>query len=189
MATKKKPIKDKVKAKAKAVKEKLKGKCNGACKCGVILFALCLVGCQTPEQASRSTRAEYGDIEPDVRVEVNGTNTVSVAVHITIGDGALASADSAGSTESQTQTPTFDIKPDLDVHYNDAVGKGGDFATSLMGALTPAAKALLQKAIAEKQTGTLTLEKTDGGTVQVQCENGVCSPCEGGACSPPASAR
>lgn len=189
MATKRKPIKDKVKAKSKAVKEKLKGKCNGACKCGVILFALCLVGCQTPEQASRSTRAEYGDIEPDVRVEVNGTNTVSVAVHITIGDGALASADSAGSTESQTQTPTFDIRPQTDLRYNDPVGTGGNAAKGLLETLTAESAATLREYIAQKKSGVVTVTAKDGTTQQVECKDGVCSPCEGGACSPPASAR
>ena len=189
MATKKKSIKEKVKAKAKAVKAKVKGKCKGG-KCAAIAFLLlsaCIVGCQTPEQASRSTKAEVGDVEPSVKIEFGkgcASNSVSVVIHNTFGDGAIASADSSGSTESQTQTPTFDIKPDLDVHYNDAVGKGGDAMSGIINLLTPAAKALLQKAIAEKQTGTLTLEKTDGGTVQVECKDGVCSPCEGGACSP-----
>ena len=161
--------------------------------------ALILAGCSTSDSAqpakSQVQNNTFDDciiiVASKVRLPTAGTNKVIAAdggelptLEMFTNTQALESSGTETYSPTATQTPTTDVKPDLDVHYNDAVGKGGDFATSIMGALTPAAKALLQKAIAEKQTGTLTLEKTDGGTVQVECKDGVCSPCEGGACSP-----
>lgn len=110
--------KDKLKAKLDAAKKKIARKVKGAC---VIAFALILVGCQQTPQASRATSAQYGDWEPNIKIVVDEracNNHISVPISITVGDGALASADSSGSTEAQTASPTQDIKPDLDVNYN-----------------------------------------------------------------------
>lgn len=186
----KKPIKEKVKAKAKAVKEKLKG---GKAKKAVSLAFLCafcaLAGCMTPNQASRGTSNENGDFEPSVDVTVNGSsNTVSVVIRGTYGDGAIASADSSGSTESQTQTPTFDISPKTDLHYNDAIKNATDASKGVLESLVDSsAKAVLQM-MAEKKTGTVQVTKTDGSTATVECKDGQCSVCTDGSCSP-ASAK
>ena len=120
----KESIKSKVKAKAEATKEKLKG----AKKCAVLLASLAslasLVGCMDTNPASRQNSNAFGDIEPTVKVVIGEyavSNTVSVVLKTTLGDGVLASADSAGSTEAQTATPTqtTDVKPKIDARYND----------------------------------------------------------------------
>lgn len=125
----KESIKAKVKAKAEATKEKLKG----AKKCAVALLSLASLlslcgGCMDTNPASRQNSNAFGDIEPAVKVVIGEgavSNTVAVTVTTTLGDGVLASADSAGSTDTQTVTPTqtTDVKPKIDARYNDpAVG-------------------------------------------------------------------
>ena len=104
----KKTVKDKVKAKAKAAKEKIKGKLKGrrAAVAAALLALAFVAGCLTPEQASRSTNATYDRTEPTIKVVIDERahgNTVTITQRITIGDGAIASADSSGSTETQTQ--------------------------------------------------------------------------------------
>ena len=115
--------KEKVAAKMAKAKAKIARKAKGMCAC-IAAFALAFVcGCMTPEQASRSTNATYGDMEAKVATDIGEkahNNAVTVDIKVTIGDGAIASADSSGSTESQTQTPTFDISPKTDLRYNDA---------------------------------------------------------------------
>ena len=175
-----KSIKEKVKAKAKAVKEKLKSKAKscGKCKpCIIATLALLIAGCFTPEQASRSTHSRYGDIEPDVKVDTVGSNIVSVAIHITIGDGAIASADSSGSTESQTQTPTFDISPKTDLRYNDALAAASTTSRGVLETLTTAGANKVLSLMADKTTGTVNVQKSDGSVATVKCENGQCEFC------------
>lgn len=194
--------KEKAAAKIAAAKRKIARKCKG--KCAALLAALglafVLAGCSTSNSAQPAKSQTQNNTFDDCIIVV--ATKCSVSNRVVRADGTkdipavelftMAQSQESSGTESfsptATQTPTTDVKPDLDVHYNDAVGKGGDAISSIVQLLTPAAKAQLQKAIAEKQTGTLTLEKTDGGTVQEQCADGVCSPCEGGACSP-SSAR
>lgn len=176
-----KPIKEKVKAKAKAVKEKLKGTAKAsklAKALGVsALAALCLAGCQTPNQASRGTSNENGDFEPSVAVTVNGSsNTVSVVIRGTYGDGAIASADSSGSTETQTQTPTFDLRTRVDARYNDAVAGASDASKRVLGGIGDGLTAILDL-MQSKKSGTVAVTKTDGTPATVKCEGGQCSFC------------
>jgi len=182
--TKKKPVKDVIKAKAKAIKQKVKGKVKG-CAALVALFGVAAIcGCMTPEQASRSTHATYGDMEAEIETDIGEkahNNTVSVTVRVNIGDGAIASADSSGSTESQTQTPTFDIRPQTDLRYNDALsaasGTSKNILESLGSVLTDTGKAKLLSMIESKATGTVTLDKKDGTQAVVECKDGQCTSC------------
>lgn len=205
----KKPIKDKVKAKAKATKEKLKGgKAKKAVSLAILCALSMLTGCMTPEQASRSTAATVGDVSIENKIEeIKGSGSpcacpdkacacadkctctnrtaatpqISIVSKIVFGDMALASADSAGSTESQTQTPTFDISPKTDLRYNDALsaasGTSKNILESLDSVLTDAGKASLLSMIESKSTGTVTLDKKDGTKAVVTCENGQCTTC------------
>ena len=109
-------------------------------------------------------------------VKVNGSsNVVSIVIRNSYGDGAIASADSSGSTESQTQTPTFDIKPDLNVHYNDAVGTGGNAVSAFVSSLTSEGFAALRDYIVNKKSGKITVTKTDGTTETLDCDSGTCT--------------
>lgn len=101
--------KDAAKAKKAALKtrlKKLKGKEAYASVCVVVAALLAVVGCSTATPASRYTAATYGDI-----------NIYGQGNRVTIGDGAFAQADSSGSTETQSATPTntTDVKPDVSV--------------------------------------------------------------------------
>ena len=176
-----KAVKEKAKAKAKAVKEKVKGG-------GVVVAALALAafaGCMTPEQASRSTKAEVGDVEPTVKVEFKegcSSNSVAVTIRTTFGDGGIASADASGSTESQTQTPTFDISPKTDLRYNDAMAAASVTSRGIIESLTSAGAQKVLALMESGGTGEVTVEKKDGTQAVVKCEGGQCTACTD--CSP-----
>lgn len=142
-------------------------------------FSALLIGCMTPEQASRSTRAQYGDFEPDISVKIGDASNVvvSVSVKTTIGDGALASADSSGSKESQTLTPTFDISPKTDVRYNDAMAAASSTSKSVLDALSDLSKNAVLSMMADKSTGSIQVQKKDGSSAIVICDNGQCELC------------
>ena len=142
-------------------KAKIAAKCGKkAAKCAAILAVLSVfAGCATSDPSSRSTSAKYGDIT--VRLENASSNVVS----ITIGDGAIASADSAGSTETTTATPTntTDIKPQTDV--NTTGGRTAGVLESIVGAF-----------------GTW-LATPSGKEAAAKCDGGNCSPCATGNCT------
>lgn len=181
----KKPIKEKVKGKAKALKEKLKG----AKKCvAVLAFALCgelLVGCASANPASRANDNNVGDIEPTVKIvfENSSSNTVSVVMKTTLGDGLIASADSAGSTETQTATPTLDIRTKIDARYNDALAAASTTSKGVIESLTEAGANKVLSLMADKSTGTVEVQKKDGTTATVECKDGQCSFTDSGGCS------
>jgi len=183
-----KPTKEKVKEKAKAVKERVKSKAKRLASFILLFgFVAALAGCQTPGQASRGTSNNEGDVEPTVKTEIGEraqSNTVSVTIKITHGDGAIASADSSGSTESQTQTPTFDISPKTDLRYNDALSAASTTSKGILETLTTAGANKVLSLMADKTTGTVEVEKKDGSTATVKCENGQCSLCTDGSCTP-----
>lgn len=176
----KRSIKDKVKAKAKAVKEKLKGAAKRAAPAAGALALCALAGCFTPEQASRSTRAEVDDVEPSVKVEFGkgcASNSVSVVVRTTFGDGAIASADSSGSTENQTQTPTFDISPKTDLRYNDAMAAASVTSRGIIDSLTSVGAQKVLALMESGGTGEVIVTKKDGTQAVVKCEGGQCTEC------------
>ena len=187
----KKPVKERVKEKVKAVKKRVKGKVKAAIALfGVMLF---MVGCSTATPASRATTAGY---EITVKVSMDeGVKSSTVNIPFTFGDGALASADSAGSTETQTATPTLDIKPDVNLNYaqgggisNRSTGGAGAAAETggasgiiekLTATLTDEGLAALKSAIANKTNGTVSLQKKDGSTVTAECKDGTCTFSDG----------
>lgn len=95
------------------MKDKIKSKVKKTV--ALLAVVLAVAGCATSEPASRATTAKYGDIV--VTIEDGATKNT---VHISIGDGAIASADSTGSTETLTSSPTTDIKPDVSIPVNKA---------------------------------------------------------------------
>lgn len=132
-----------------------------------------LVGCSTATPASRATTANY-EITVKVNVDESAKST-TVNVPFTFGDGALASADSSGSTETQTATPTVDVRPDIDVHYNDAMKNATDASKGVLETLASAGKDAVLEMMSSKKSGTVDVQKKDGTTATVSCENGQCS--------------
>ena len=178
----KKPVKDRIKAKAKETKAKVKAKVKASVAVMAAIFSLVLYeGCSTATPASRATTAEY-------RIEFSlGDAARSNTVTFTFGDGALASADSSGSTETQTATPTVDVRPDIDVHYNDAIKGATDASKGVLELLTDTGKAAVFELMSSKKSGTVKVKKTDGSSATVKCENGQCSFCED--CTPASEAK
>ena len=165
---------EKVTKKIDEKKAKIKG------KFALVAFALSLgvisTGCATSDPSSRSTSGTYGNTEPSIKVvfeKGSNSNTVTIIMPLTIGDAAVASADSFGSTESMTATPTntTDIKPQTDV--NTTGGRSAGVLESLIGAFgtwltTPSGK--------EAVSVTAPANSTCG-----DCKDG--SPCTDGSCS------
>ena len=176
-----KKAKDKLKAKVAKAKAKVAEKCKVAKKAkvaaAVLAIAVLCAGCLDTAPASRATSAAYRDIV--VRI---GDHSKSCKVTVTLGDGAIASADSAGSTETQTATPTLDVKTDLDLRYNDAIAGATAASRSTLGAIGDGLDAVLGL-MQSKGSGTVSVTKKDGTAATVKCDNGQCGFCEDGACS------
>ena len=167
---------EKVTKKIAEKKAKIKG------KFALIAFALSLgviaTGCATSDPSSRSTSGTYGDTEPSVKVvfeKGSHNNTATITMPITIGDAAVASADSSGSTESMTATPTntTDIKPKTDV--NTTGGRTAGVLETLIGAFgtwltTPSGKNAVSATAPANSTGG-------------DCKDGNCSLCTDGSCT------
>lgn len=174
----KEEIKTKVKSKAKALKERLKGSKKGAA--AALALAALLAGCSTADPASRSNDTKVGDVTPSVKVtfENSSSNTVHVTVKTTLGDGVIASADSKGSTETQTATPTTSIPVRIDARYNDAIAGASATSKGILESLTQTG---MEKVLALMQSGgsgTVAVEKADGTQAVVKCEDGQCTECK-----------
>lgn len=146
----------------------------------LVSTALFFSGCSfdtTP--ASRATTAQFGDI--GVRVDVGAATNATVTASITLGDAALASADSAGSTETMTATPTLDIRTRIDARYNDAIAGASSASRSVLGSIGDGITGVLDL-MASKKAGKVAVTKTDGTAAVVECADGQCSFCE--ECTP-----
>jgi len=177
-------IKSKVKAKTNAVKEKLKGAKKCAAFAAALGAAVTFAGCASANPASRANESSVDDVSPTIKVEINNSssNTVSIVLKNTIGDGVLASADSSGSTETQTATPTLDIRTKIDARYNDAMAAASTTSKGVIDSLTEAGANKVLAMMADKSTGTVEVQKKDGSMATVKCENGQCSFCSDGNC-------
>ena len=170
-----KTVKGKAKVKAKIEKAKKKIARKVKC-CALLALALLIVGCSTATPASRATSASY-DISVKVCLD-ECVKSATVNVPFTFGDGALASADSSGSTETQTATPTLDIRTKIDARYNDAIAGASVASKGVIEMLTDAGKEAVLELMSSKKSGTVAVTKTDGTAATVKCENGQCSFCE-----------
>ena len=175
-----KDIKAKVSAKVSAAKAKVKakvGKAGKAAKCAVVLLALAsVVGCMDTNPASRATSSadKVGDF--DFRME--GCSNCHFAVNFTKGDSALASADSSGSTETQTLSPTqkTDVSPKTDVNTT-----GGRSAGVLESAISAGANWLMSPSKSNAATPAANSSACPDGSCST-CTDGSCSDCEDGSC-------
>ncbi len=188
-----KTVKGKAKTAAKiaAAKRKIARKCKG--KCAALLAALglavVLAGCSTSNSAQPAKSQTQNNTFDDCIIVV--ATKCSVSNRVVRADGTkdipavelftMAQSQESSGTESfsptATQTPTTDVKPDIDVHYNDAMKNATDASRGVLESLVDSsAKAVLQM-MAEKKTGTVQVTKTDGSTATVECKDGQCSVC------------
>lgn len=176
--------KAKVKAKIQQAKRKIARKVKG---CAVIAVLLMLCGCMDTNPASRQNSNTFGDIEPTVKIVLDEgacSNTVVVTVSTKLGDGVLASADSSGSMETQTATPSMSIPVRVDARYNDAIAGANAASKGLLDTLSEAGAAKVLSLMASGGTGTVQAEKKDGTTATIACKDGQCYPCTDGNCTP-----
>lgn len=192
--------KEKAAAKIAVAKRKIARKCKG--KCAALLAALglavVLAGCSTSNSAQPAKSQTQNNTFDDCIIVV--ATKCSVSNRVVRADGTkdipavelftMAQSQESSGTESfsptATQTPTTDVKPDLDVHYNDAMKNATDASKGVLESLIDtSAKSVLQM-MAEKKTGTVQVTKTDGSTATVECKDGQCSLCTDGSCSPTA---
>ena len=169
MKTKNTKITEKVgKAKAKISEKAAKVSKKAAKACALLALILAIGGCPTSEPASRATSASYGDII--VRV---GEGARDNKVTLTIGDGALASADSAGSNETMTASPTNDVKPDVDVSVPVNKAGAGQSVGSVLG---DAVAGLINGTTKGSAPATSGQDCTDGSCSEGACSDGSCTP-------------
>lgn len=149
-----------------------------------------LIGCSTAKSAQPAkSQTQTNDIR-DCVIVIAANATISNGVVSAEGGNAptleiltqtqsLESSGTESFAQANTQTPTTDIKPDIDVHYNDAIGAGGSAAKSFVDSLTSAGVVLLSDYIKNKKSGTIEVEKKDGTKETVTCENGKCTLSDG----------
>ena len=90
---------------------------------------------------------------------------------------SLESSGTESFAQTATQTPTTDVKPDLDVHYNDAMKNATDASRGVLETLADSSAKTVLQMMSEKKTGTVEVTKTDGSAATVECKDGQCSLC------------
>lgn len=192
--------KDKAKAKIAKADRKIARKCKGG-KLAALLaaFALALLcGCATSDSQQPAKANTMNNTFDDCIIVVathasvsnrivtaEGTKDIP-AVELFTQTQSLESSGTESFAQTATQTPTTDVKPDIDVHYNDALKNATDASKGVLETLVDSsAKAVLQM-MSEKKSGTVQVTKTDGSTATVECKDGQCSLCTDGSCSPTA---
>lgn len=182
--------KDKAKAKVAKAKAKIARKTKrGGVAAVVAAFALAaiLTGCTTADSAQPAKSQTQENCFDGCIFVMAAKTTISNGVIVAEGDAAPAlemftqtqSLESTGSTDTfgqtATQTPTTDIKPDIDVHYNDAVGTGGNAAATFLSSLSAKSFAALHDYIKSGKSGKVTVTTKDGKTETLDCADGTCT--------------
>ena len=192
--------KDKAARKTAAAKRKIERKT----KCGKVAailaaFALAaiLTGCTTADSAQPAKSQTQENRFDGCTFVMAAKTTISNGVIVAEGDAAPAlemftqtqSLESTGSTDTfgqaNTQTPTTDIKPDVDVHYNDAMKNATDASRGVLESLMSGSASKVLELMQSTESGTVEVEKKDGTTATVECKDGQCSICTD--CTPSAS--
>ena len=183
--------KDKAARKTAAAKRKIARKCKGGRVAAVVAafaLAVTLCGCSTAESAQPAKANTMSNTFDDCIIVV--ATHCSISNRIVTAEGTkdapavelftqTQSLESTGSTDTfgqaNTQTPTTDVKPDIDVHYNDAVGTGGKAASDFLSSLSAESFAALRDYIKSGKSGKVTVTKKDGTTETLDCADGSCT--------------
>ena len=195
--------KDKAARKTAAAKRKIARKCKGGRVAAIVAasaLAATLAGCATADSAQPAKSQTQENRFDGCTFVMAAKTTISNGVIVAEGEAAPAlemftqtqSLESTGSTDTfgqaSTQTPTTDVKPDVNVNYAQGGGianrgtGGGAKETGAAGVLERLAATLsdeglaaLKSAIANKTDGTVTLQKKDGTTTTATCKDGTCT--------------
>lgn len=193
-----KTVKGKAKAEVKIAKAKRKiaRKCKGKCAALVAAVGLAMLcGCATSDSAQPAKSQTQSNTFDDCVFIMAAKATVSNGVLRAEGDSTtplemftqtqvLESSGTESFAQTATQTPTTDVKPDLDVHYNDAIKGATDASKGVLETLVSSSANKVLSMMASKESGTVEVTKTDGSTATVKCEDGQCSFCTDDSCSP-----
>ena len=195
--------KDKSARKAAAAKRKIARKCKGGKTAAIVAaFALAAImcGCSTAESAQPAKANTMSNTFDDCIIVVATHCSISnrnVTAEGTKDAPAVElftqtqSLESTGSTDTfgqaNTQTPTTDVKPDVNVNYAQGGGitnRGtgcakASGAAGIIESLTAEGLAMLKDYIVNKKSGTVTLAKKDGTTVTADCKEGSCTFSDG----------
>ena len=194
--------KDKAARKTAAAKRKIARKTHGGKVAAIVAaFALAaiLTGCTTADSAQPAKSQTQENHFDGCTFVMAARATISNGVIVAEGEAAPAlemftqtqSLESTGSTDTfgqaNTQTPTTDIRPDVNVNYangggitNRGTGGAGTGGASgiiekLAASLSDEGFAALKSALANKTNGTITLKKKDGTTTTATCKDGTCT--------------
>ena len=174
-----KAVTKKAKAAAKVVAKKAKAKCKGGKCCAALALLAMLCGCATSDSAQPAKSATMNNDFRDCIIVV--ATQASVSNGVVTADGTtdvpavtlfqvaqnLENSGTDTISPSSTQTPTTDVKPDVNVDVPVTKGAAANAAADLIGAAATALK------------GT--------GTASGDCAGGACNPggaCSSGACNP-----
>lgn len=177
-----KAVTKKAKAAAKVVAKKAKAKCKGGKCCAALALLAVLCGCATSDSAQPAKSATMNNDFRDCIIIV--ATQASVSNGVVTADGTtdvpavtlfqvaqnLENSGTDTISPSSTQTPTTDVKPDVDVSV--PVNKAGA-AQTLGSTLGDAAAAIIH---GMGSSGSSSSDCTDGS-----CTAG--GSCSGGSCS------
>lgn len=187
---------DKAKTKAKAKAAKAERKIVRKCKCGkcaaivaAIGLALLAAGCATSDNAQPAKAntmnntfdeciivvATHASVSNRI-VTAEGTKDIP-AVELFTQTQSLENSGTDTTSQTTTQTPTTDVKPDVDVHYNDALKNATDASKGVLEQLISGSASKVLNMMANKASGTVEVQKKDGTTATVECKDGQCSLC------------
>ena len=182
--------KEKAKRKVANAKRKIARKVKrGELAAVVAAFGLAfLCGCATSEalQPAKSM-TQNNDFDDCIIIVASKVNLAKDGKATAEGDGLptlelftqTQSLESTGSTDTfsqtATQTPTTDVKPDLDVRYNDALKNATDASKGVLETLVSSSANKVLSLMQSTESGTVEVKKTDGTSATVQCEDGQCS--------------
>ena len=182
--------KDKAARKTAAAKRKIARKTHGGKVAAIVAaFALAaiLTGCTTADSAQPAKSQTQENRFDGCTFVMAAQATISNGVIVAECEAAPAlemftqtqSLESTGTTDTfgqaNTQTPTTDIKPDIDLHYNDAVGTGGNAASAFLSSLTAESFAAVRDYIKSGKSGKVTVTTKDGKTETLDCADGTCA--------------
>lgn len=185
-------IRSKVEKKVAAKKAKIASKCGKVAKAVAIaaLFILtgCVIsGCATSQADSPTAQRAQSCTVKEVAMtfnigsqKVEAASPIPGAITFNMEFGTAAQSNEAGgnetmtATSSATQTPTNDIKTDIQAHYNDAIAAASTASKSVLGKVGDGITAVLDL-MASKKSGTVPVTLKDGSAATVKCENGQCA--------------
>ena len=192
--------KDKAAKKIAKAKAKVERKARRGVAAIVAAFALAALftGCATSDSAqpakSQTQNNTFDDCIIIVATQASMSNRIVKAdgtkdipaVELFTQTQSLESSGTESYAQTATQTPTTDVKPDIDVHYNDALKNATDASKGVLETLLSSSANKVLGLMASKESGTVQVTKKDGTTATVECKDGQCSivsACPDGKCA------